>query len=135
MVFVSNWSGPTVEPAPHGAFGPGLAFVYQPAASIVGFVSVIGVELYEFAQIPEPVPLVGTPCWLQMMSFHPWKLIWQPPTTVADASRFADVPTGELLLAVRNFPPTYIGIVPPALVDGSAISGEPPPERHREPAV
>ena len=85
--------------------------------------------------MPEPVPLVGTPCWLQMMSFTPWKLILQPPTTVADASRFADVPTGELLPSVRNVPPTYRGIVPPALVDGSAMSGEPPPERQSEPAV
>ena len=106
VVLLSNCSGPTVEPAPQGAFGPGFAFVYQPAGSMVGFVSAMGVEPYEFAQIPEPVPLVGTPCWLQMMFCQPWKLIWQPPTTVADASLLAEVPTGELLPEVRNFPPT-----------------------------
>ena len=103
---LSKRSGPTVEPAPQGFEGPGFAFVYQPAASMAGFVRFSGVEPYVLAQIPEPVPLVGTPCWLQMTFWMPWKLIWQPPTTVADFSRLALVPTGELFPDVRNFPPT-----------------------------
>ena len=40
VVLPSKVKGPTVEPAPQGEFGPGFAFVYQAAGSIVGFVSV-----------------------------------------------------------------------------------------------
>ena len=41
----------------------------------VGFLSDSGVELYESAQIPEPVPFVGTPGGLQITFFKPWKEI------------------------------------------------------------
>src|SRR6478752_5071482 len=65
---LSKRKEPTVEPVPHGFFGPGAALLYAALASVdptVGFVSASGVELYVSAQMPEPVPLVGTPCVLQ----------------------------------------------------------------------
>jgi hypothetical protein len=47
VLLPSNFSGPTVEPAPHGFFGPGAAVWYSLSAWVaptVGFVRLVGVE-------------------------------------------------------------------------------------------